>query len=257
MQISRGEMTRNRGAQASVWIRGSLNVTATPPNSRANQKRALTPGNSWANQTHIKQTTPASDLYITQFYINLHKNTCDRKRFVYSIYCIKHGLSCRSHNPRSPSATHPFLGRIQPNIEPTIRYLLAPRLPFQCTNSLPKLNDILESTKTANNDDYYEEGDSNDDDDDNDDNSDFDNLDVSSGPSSEGDQLSREQKLNHMVRAFQNTKWKFRDFILAWAGKDGNKNIRVRHRTYYKQKQCWRTPHMVYLKQPNQNQSPG
>jgi len=40
-----------------------------------------------------------------------------------------------------------------------------------------------------------------------------------------------------MVKALRRTNWTFQEFILAWVGVDGNQDIRLRHKRYFKQKQ--------------------
>jgi hypothetical protein len=46
---------------------------------------------------------------------------------------------------------------------------------------------------------------------------------------------SRQQKLNMFVNYLRQSGWTFEEFILAWAGFDGDQDIRLNHRIYHKQ----------------------
>jgi hypothetical protein len=49
--------------------------------------------------------------------------------------------------------------------------------------------------------------------------------------------LTREDKLNDIVRALRRTNWTFEDMIKAWVGCSGPQDIRVQHHRYHKQRQ--------------------
>jgi hypothetical protein len=78
-----------------------------------------------------------------------------------------------------------------------------------------------------------------------------------------GEYLRREHKLNHMVRALKRVRWKFSDFIIAWAGTEQDNDLRIHHRKYHKHEQRRAALHEaldllhergIYQAQPDVNQ---
>jgi hypothetical protein len=49
--------------------------------------------------------------------------------------------------------------------------------------------------------------------------------------------LTRQEKLDAIVKTLRRTRWSFEDMIEAWVGYSGQQDIRVQHRRYHKQKQ--------------------